>query len=198
MATTPVVLPGKSHGQRSLTGYNPRGCKESNTTEYSTVWGTIIPQQCPMQWGGTKQKPFEHQSSVCLLLCPVDTWPLFLALCCMWDLSSPDEGSNLQLLNWKLGVLPLDSQGSPWHLTFEVSTSELQVRDQGCFFTGSSTGEKGFFDTQEIFGSKAYTYNQKEMAIHSSILAWKILRTEEPGGLLSMGLQWVRHDLVTK
>ena len=32
------------------------------------------------------------------------------------------------------------------------------------------------------------------MAIHSSILAWKIPRTEEPGRLQSMGLQRVRHD----
>ena len=30
---------------------------------------------------------------------------------------------------------------------------------------------------------------EKEMATHSSILAWKILWTEEPGRLLSMGLQ---------
>ena len=30
---------------------------------------------------------------------------------------------------------------------------------------------------------------EKEMAIHSSILAWKIPWTEEPGGLQSMGLQ---------
>ena len=30
---TPVFLPGKSHGQRSLTGYNPQGHKEWNTTE---------------------------------------------------------------------------------------------------------------------------------------------------------------------
>ena len=29
----PVVLPGESHGQRSLVGYNPWGCKESDTTE---------------------------------------------------------------------------------------------------------------------------------------------------------------------
>ena len=27
MATTPVFLPEKSHGQRSLLGYSPRGCK---------------------------------------------------------------------------------------------------------------------------------------------------------------------------
>ena len=30
---TPVFLPGKSHGQRSLADYNPWGCKESDTTE---------------------------------------------------------------------------------------------------------------------------------------------------------------------
>ena len=35
---------------------------------------------------------------------------------------------------------------------------------------------------------------EKGMAIHSSILAWRTPRTEEPGGLQSMGLQRVRHD----
>ena len=35
---------------------------------------------------------------------------------------------------------------------------------------------------------------EKEMATHSSILAWRIPRTEEPDGLQSMGLQRVRHD----
>ena len=35
---------------------------------------------------------------------------------------------------------------------------------------------------------------QKEMATHSSILAWKIPWTKEPGGLQSMGLQRVGHD----
>ena len=33
MATTPVFLPGESHGQRSLTSYSPWGCKESDMTE---------------------------------------------------------------------------------------------------------------------------------------------------------------------
>ena len=37
----------------------------------------------------------------------------------------------------------------------------------------------------------------KEMATHSSILAWRIPWTEEPGGLQSMGSQRVRHDWVT-
>jgi len=30
---TPVFLPGESHGQRSLAGYSPWGCKESDRTE---------------------------------------------------------------------------------------------------------------------------------------------------------------------
>ena len=38
---------------------------------------------------------------------------------------------------------------------------------------------------------------EKEMATHSSVLAWRIPRTEEPGGLQSMGSQRVRHDRVT-
>ena len=35
---------------------------------------------------------------------------------------------------------------------------------------------------------------EKGMATHSSILAWRIPWTEDPGGLQSMGLQKVRHD----
>ena len=35
---------------------------------------------------------------------------------------------------------------------------------------------------------------EKEMATHSSTLAWKIPWMEEPGRLQSMGLQRVRHD----
>ena len=33
MATTPIFLPGEFHGLRSLVGYSPWGCKESDTTE---------------------------------------------------------------------------------------------------------------------------------------------------------------------
>ena len=35
---------------------------------------------------------------------------------------------------------------------------------------------------------------EKEIATHSSILAWKIPRTEESGGLPFMGLQRIGHD----
>ena len=39
---------------------------------------------------------------------------------------------------------------------------------------------------------------KKEMATHSSILAWKIPWTEEPGRLQAMGLQRVGQDLMTE
>ena len=39
---------------------------------------------------------------------------------------------------------------------------------------------------------------QKEMAAHSSVLAWRIPWTEEPGGLQSIGSQRAGHDLATK
>ena len=39
---------------------------------------------------------------------------------------------------------------------------------------------------------------KKEMVTHFSILAWRIPWTEEPGGLLSIGLQRVRHTLTAE
>ena len=39
---------------------------------------------------------------------------------------------------------------------------------------------------------------EKDMAAHSSILAWRIPWTEELGGSQSMGSQSVRQDLVTR
>ena len=39
---------------------------------------------------------------------------------------------------------------------------------------------------------------EKEMATHSSILAWRVLWTEEPGRIQFMRSQRVGHDLVTK
>ena len=40
---TPVFLPGEFHGQRSLTGYSPWGCKESDTNEQLTFLLNAIP-----------------------------------------------------------------------------------------------------------------------------------------------------------
>ena len=44
---TPVLLPGESHGHRSLVGYSPQGHKESDTTErilspYMGITGSLL------------------------------------------------------------------------------------------------------------------------------------------------------------
>ena len=54
-----------------------------------------------------------------------------------------------------------------------------------------NAGDAGFIPDQEV-------PLEKEMATHSSTLAWKIPWTEEPGGLPSVELQRVRHSLETK
>ena len=40
---TQVFLPGKSHGQRSLAGYSPWGCKELDTTKHTYATFTSLP-----------------------------------------------------------------------------------------------------------------------------------------------------------
>ena len=42
---TPVFLPGESHGHRSLAGYSPRGCKESDTAEWLRLLTYLNSQQ---------------------------------------------------------------------------------------------------------------------------------------------------------
>ena len=71
---------------------------------------------------------------------------------------------------WSTGIC----QGPPWQYSGEDSVFSLQ---------GAWVRSLGWEDPLE-----------KEMATHSSILAWKIPWTEEPGRLQSIGLQRVEHD----
>ena len=56
--STPVFLPGKSQGQRSLEGYNPEGCKELDMTKQQKNNNNMIlhfvqiQKSCPLGWGG--------------------------------------------------------------------------------------------------------------------------------------------------
>ena len=58
--STPVFLPGKSHGQRSLVGYSPWGHKESDTTEATQHTNT-------QQWIRVPISPYPHQHSFLVL-----------------------------------------------------------------------------------------------------------------------------------
>ena len=62
---------------------------------------------------------------------------------------------------------------------------------KGCAYNAGNTGNT---DLSPVFHKDPL---EEEMATHSSILAWKIPRTEQPGGIQSMGSQKVRHDRET-
>ena len=64
-------------------------------------------------------------------------------------------------------------------------------------FPGGSDGKNSTYNTGDpgsIPGSGREDPMEKGMVTHSGILAWEIPRTEEPGGLQSMGSQRVRYD----
>ena len=71
-------------------------------------------------------------------------------------------------------------------------------------FPGGTSGKKKIYlpvqEMQEMWVQSLGWEEPLEevMETHSNILSWKIPWTEEPGGLQLMGLQRVRHDLVSK
>ena len=60
------------------------------------------------------------------------------------------------------------------------------------------TAVYGVAKSQTQLSNFTFTFHfhalEKEMATHSSVFAWRIPRTGEPGGLPSMGLHRVGHD----
>ena len=60
------------------------------------------------------------------------------------------------------------------------------------------TAVHGFAKSRTGLSDFTFTFHfhalEKEMATHSSVLAWRIPGTGEPSGLLSMGLHRVGHD----
>ena len=62
-------------------------------------------------------------------------------------------------------------------------------------FPGGSNGKESVCNVETWVQSLGWEDPlEEEMAIHSSILAWRIPWTEEPGGLQSMDSQRVRHS----
>ena len=120
MAPTPVLLPGKSHGWRSLVGCSPWGLEESDTTEWLQFHFSL---SCIGEGNGN---PLQDSC-----------------------LENPRDG------------------GAWWAAIYGVTQSRTRLKR----LTSSSSS--------------------------SSILAWRIPWTDEPGRLPSMQLQRVRHDGVT-
>ena len=102
--------------------------------------------------------------------------PWALLLHGVWDLSSLTRD---RPLHCKVDSYPLDHHRSPSTASL-VAQMVKNLPEMG----GTRVWSIGWEDPLE-----------KGMATHSSLLAWRIPWTEEPGGLQSMGLQRVRHDL---
>ena len=64
-----------------------------------------------------------------------------------------------------------------------------------CHFPGGSDGKESVYNAGDPGSSPGLGRSlENGLATHSSILAWRIPRTEEPGGLESMGSQRVGCD----
>ena len=116
----PVLLPGKSHGRRSLVGCSPWGLKESDMTERLHFRFSL---SCI---GGGNGNPLQYSC-----------------------LENPRD------------------RGTRWAAVYGVAQSRTQLSDFTFAFH--------FHALEEV------------MAPHSSVLAWRIPGTGEPGGLPSMG-----------
>ena len=66
--------------------------------------------------------------------------------------------------------------------------------DGGTWLGYSLWGHKESDTTEQLHFHFHFHALEKEMATHSSVLAWRIPGTGEPGGLLSMGSHRVGHD----
>ena len=90
--------------------------------------------------------------------------------------------------------------GSPSKLTREGNGTPLQYSclenpmDGGAWWAAVHVVAKSWTGLSDFTFTFHFHALEKAMAPHSSTLAWKIPRMEEPGRLQSMGLHRVRHD----
>ena len=97
---------------------------------------------------------------------------------------------------WWAAVHGVAKSRKQLRLTKYSTNEEMLLVNKG--FPGSSAGKESACNAGDL-GSIPGLEDllEKGTATHSSILAWRIPRTEEPGRLQSMGLQRVRHDWAT-
>jgi len=161
--------PGVGDGQGSLACWSPWGRKELDTTEWTEL-----------NWA-TKHSTAEHR---CDLMCtqahktlshPTRTLTLFNGTTFLFFKTirlSFGEGNGTPL-QYSCLENPMDG-GAWWATVHGVAKSRTRLSD----FT--------------------FTFHfhalEKEMATHSSVLAWRIAGTGEPGGLPSLGSHRVGHD----
>ena len=172
--------------------------------------------------GGSASKESACKSGVkvgqsCPTLCDPMDWTVhgILQARILKQVAFPFSRGSSQPRDWihialKADSLPAEPQGKPrileW-VTYPFSSGSSRPRNwtgvtyiAGGFFTNWAIRETLMQDTQVQSPRSTQVKEdplEKEMATHSSILAWRTLWTEEPSGLQSMGSERVRHDWVT-
>ena len=121
----------------------------------------------------------------------------------MWDLPSPGvEPVSPALTGGFLSIVPLGKSLIPFFekLCGEGNGTPLQYSclenpmDGGAWWAAVHGVARSLTRLNDFPFTFHFHELEKEMATHSSVLAWKIPWTEEPGGLLSMGSHRVGHD----
>ena len=107
---------------------------------------------------------------------------------------SLDLGSRTSMISWHYHLL--------WNLLMLLNAQNkmqrITMKNQLYIFPGGSDGKVSAYNVGDLGSILGWEdLLEKAMATHSSILAWKIPWTEEPGGLQSMGSQRVRYDWAT-
>ena len=85
-----------------------------------------------------------------------------------------------------------DCPGSQWHPTPVLLPGKSM--DGGAWWAAVHGVAKSPTRLSNFTFAFYFQALEKEMATHTSVLAWRIPGTVEPGGLLSMGSHRVRHD----
>ena len=103
-------------------------------------------------------------------------------------------------LAWKIPQMEepdrLQSMGSQ-RIRQDWATSLTLIETEGASLVSQTVKNLPAMQETQVQSLGQEDPPEKEMANHSSILAWRIPRTEKPGGLQSMGSQRVRHDWAT-
>ena len=172
MATRSRFLAWRIPWAGDLVGYSQPGSKESDTTEWLTLFKELYTLNWWIVW-------YMDYISIKLLFKKWSVWRIASEQTWKVDVGSMEllrheliEGNGTPLQQSCLGN-PMD-RGAWWAAVHGVTKSRTRLSD----FT--------------------FTFHfhalEKEMATHSSVLAWRIPGTGEPGGLPSMGSHRVGHD----
>ena len=108
--------------------------------------------------------------------------------------------SHVGLLKIKLTKIKIEFLSSTSHISGEGNGNPLRYsclenpRDRGAWWAAIYGVVKSWTRLSDFTFSFHFPALEKEMATHSSVLAWRIPGTGEPGGLPSMGSHRVRHD----